>query len=193
MNKIKLYSSKYLKSLILIVVVITACFFLFNEDDELLDKLKGNVSLIEKYNEFNSAGINKTIKFPENLIEKIIDTAMSFVGTPNKIGGIDKSGMDASGLVYVSIKKNSNILFPRIAQDMARYGEFISNSDKLKRGDLVFFHDTYEVNRIITSVGIYLGDGKFINSSSSKGVTVSDIKDPYYWKEKFFFGTRILN
>ena len=193
MNKIKLYSSKYLKSLILIVVVITACFFLFNEDDELLDKLKGNVSLIEKYNEFNSAGINKTIKFPENLIEKIIDTAMSFVGTPNKIGGIDKSGMDASGLVYVSIKKNSNILFPRIAQDMARYGEFISNSDKLKRGDLVFFHDTYEVNRIITSVGIYLGDGKFINSSSSKGVTVSDINDPYYWKEKFFFGTRIFN
>ena len=193
MNKIKLYSSKYLKSLILIVVVITACFFLFNEDDELLDKLKGNVSLIEKYNEFNSAGINKTIKFPENLIEKIIDTAMSFVGTPNKIGGIDKLGMDASGLVYVSIKKNSNILFPRIAQDMARYGEFISNSDKLKRGDLVFFHDTYEVNRIITSVGIYLGDGKFINSSSSKGVTVSDIKDPYYWKEKFFFGTRIFN
>ena len=193
MNKIKLYSSKYLKSLILIVVVITACFFLFNEDDELLDQLKGNVSLIEKYNEFNSAGINKTIKFPENLIEKIIDTAMSFVGTPNKIGGIDKSGMDASGLVYVSIKKNSNILFPRIAQDMARYGEFISNSDKLKRGDLVFFHDTYEVNRIITSVGIYLGDGKFINSSSSKGVTVSDIKDPYYWKEKFFFGTRIFN
>ena len=193
MNKIKLYSSKYLKSLILIVVVITACFFLFNEDDELLDKLKGNVSLIEKYNEFNSAGINKTIKFPENLIEKIIDTAMSFVGTPNKIGGIDKLGMDASGLVYVSIKKNSNMLFPRIAQDMARYGEFISNSDKLKRGDLVFFHDTYEVNRIITSVGIYLGDGKFINSSSSKGVTVSDIKDPYYWKEKFFFGTRIFN
>ena len=118
---------------------------------------------------------------------------MSFVGTPNKIGGIDKSGIDASGLVYVSIKKNSNTLFPRIAQDMARYGLFISDSDNLKRGYLVFFHDTYEVNRIITSVGIYLGDGEFINSSSSKGVTVSDINDPYYWKEKFFFGTRILN
>jgi len=193
MNKIKLYSSKYLKSLILLLVAITTCLFLFNENDVLLEKLKGNVSLIEKYNEFKLTGINKTIEFPENLIEKIIDTAMSFVGTPNKIGGIDKSGMDASGLVYVSIKKNSNILFPRIAQDMARYGVFISNSDKLKRGDLVFFHDTYEVNRIITSVGIYLGDGKFINSSSSKGVTVSDIKDPYYWKEKFFFGTRIFN
>lgn len=185
--------SNYLKSLILLVVAITACLFLFNENDVLLEKLNGNVTLIEKYNKFKSAGINKTIEFPENIIEKIIDTAMSFVGTPNKIGGIDKSGIDASGLVYVSIKKNSNTLFPRIAQDMARYGLFISDSDKLKRGDLVFFHDTYEVNRIITSVGIYLGDGEFINSSSSKGVTVSDINDPYYWKEKFFFGTRILN
>lgn len=190
---IKRFMSNYLKSLILLVVAITACLFLFNENDVLLEKLNGNVTLIEKYNKFKSAGINKTIEFPENIIEKIIDTAMSFVGTPNKIGGIDKSGIDASGLVYVSIKKNSNTLFPRIAQDMARYGLFISDSDKLKRGDLVFFHDTYEVNRIITSVGIYLGDGEFINSSSSKGVTVSDINDPYYWKEKFFFGTRILN
>jgi cell wall-associated NlpC family hydrolase len=193
MNKIKRNLSKYLKSLIPLLVAIITCLFLFNENDVLLEKLNENVTLIEKYNKFKSAGINKTIEFPENIIEKIIDTAMSFVGTPNKIGGIDKLGIDASGLVYVSIKKNSNTLFPRIAQDMARYGLFISDSDKLKRGDLVFFHDTYEVNRIITSVGIYLGDGEFINSSSSKGVTVSDINDPYYWKEKFFFGTRILN
>ena len=193
MNKIKRNLSKYLKSLIPLLVAIITCLFLFNENDVLLEKLNGNVTLIENYNKFKSAGINKTIEFPENIIEKIIDTAMSFVGTPNKIGGIDKSGIDASGLVYVSIKKNSNTLFPRIAQDMARYGLFISDSDKLKRGDLVFFHDTYEVNRIITSVGIYLGDGEFINSSSSKGVTVSDINDTYYWKEKFFFGTRILN
>ena len=37
-----------------------------------------------------------------------------------------------------------------------------------------------EVNRIITSVGIYIGNGEFIHSSSSKGVTISDIDDPYY-------------
>ena len=193
MNKIKPNLSKYLKLLIALVLAIAACLFLFNENDELLEKLNGNATLIKKYNKFKLAGINKTIEFPENIIEKIIDTSMTFVGTPNKIGGIDKSGIDASGLVHVSIKKNSSILFPRIAQDMARYGEFITDSDKLKRGDLVFFYDTYKVDRIITSVGIYLGDGKFINSSSSKGVTVSDINDPYYWKEKFFFGTRILN
>ena len=52
---------------------------------------------------------------------------------------------------------------------------------------------THVIDRIITSVGIYLGNGSFINSSSSKGVTISDINDPYYWKSKFFYGTRIFN
>ena len=95
--------------------------------------------------------------------------------------------------MYVSISKNSKIQFPRIAQDMARYGKQITDPDKLKRGDLVFFFDTYEINRIITSVGIYIGNGEFIHSSTSDGVTVSQINDPYYWKDKFFYGTRILN
>ena len=76
---------------------------------------------------------------------------------------------------------------------MARYGRVISDSDKLKRGDLVFFFDTYEVNRIVTSVGIYLGDNDFVHSSSSEGVKISKINDPYYWKDKFFYGTRIFN
>ena len=34
---------------------------------------------------------------------------------------------------------------------------------------------------------------EFIISSSSKGVTIADLNDQYYWKDKFFFGTRIFN
>ena len=75
---------------------------------------------------------------------------------------------------------------------MSRYGEVITEIEDLKRGDLVFFFDTYETERLITSVGIYLGKNKFINSSSTKGVSISEINDPYYWKDKFFFGTRIF-
>ena len=75
---------------------------------------------------------------------------------------------------------------------MARYGEIIINSKDLKRGDLVFFFDTYEVDRIITTVGIYIGKGEFITSSSSKGVAINKIDDPYYWSQKFFYGTRIF-
>ena len=71
-------------------------------------------------------------------------------------------------------------------------GEIIIDAENLKRGDLVFFFDTYEVDRIITSVGLYLGEGAFLNSSTNEGVSESDINDPYYWKDKFFFGTRIF-
>ena len=160
---------------------------------KLVEKLNNNKELIKKYNEFKTQGVKKSIVFQGNIVENIIDTALSYIGAPNKYGGINKDGIDASGLVYISVTKNSNVEFPRIAQDMARYGEAISNPNKLKRGDLVFFFDTYEVNRIITSVGIYLGDGGFIHSSSSEGVKVSQINDPYYWKDKFFYGTRIFN
>ena len=128
---------------------------------------------------------NKEIDFSENIIENVIDTALSYLGTPNKYGGINKDGIDASGLVYISIT-NTKVKFPRIAQDMARYGKPITKSSNLKRGDLVFFFNTYEVNRIITSVGIYIGNGEFIHSSSSKGVTINDIDDPYYWRDRFF-------
>jgi len=193
MDKIKSYLSKNIKLLILIIIVLAGYFSLFKDNDKLLEKLNNNNKLIEKYNEFKTMGVNKPIIFPKNIIENVIDIALSYIGTPNKYGGINKQSIDASGLVYVSITKNSKIVFPRIAQEMARYGDIISNPNKLIRGDLVFFFDTYEVNRIITSVGIYLGDGEFIHSSSSKGVTISGINDPYYWKDKFFYATRILN
>jgi len=176
-------------------VIITAfvSFSACNSNDDLLEKLNNKTELITKYNEFKSQGVEKEIDFKKNIIENVIDTAFSFLGTPNKYGGIDKLGIDASALVYISISKNSKIKFPRIAQDMARYGKQITDPKKLKRGDLVFFFDTYEINRIITSVGIYIGNGEFIHSSTSDGVAVSLINDPYYWKDKFFYGTRILN
>ena len=191
MDKIKSYFSKNVKLLTLIIIIIAGYSILF-EKDLLLEKLNNNKELIKKYNEFKIEGINKPINLPDSIIENIIDTALSFVGTPNIYGGTNKEGIDASALVHVSITKNDKIAFPRIAQEMARYGEVISDPMKLDRGDLVFFYNTYEINRIITSVGIYLGEGNFITSTSSKGVAISEINDGY-WQEKFFYGTRIVN
>ena len=181
------------KNKLVFIISIAISLVSCQKNDHLVAKLNHNKGLIKKYNDFKKQGVEKPIVFSGNIIENVIDTAISYIGTPNKYGGIDKYGIDASGLVYIAVTKNSNIEFPRIAQDMARYGDAISDPNKLKRGDLVFFFDTYEINRIITSVGIYLGDGDFIHSSSSEGVKISQVNDPYYWKDKFFYGTRILN
>jgi len=193
MNKILSYFSKNPKIKYIIIIIIAGIFLIYNNTDNILmGKLNDNKSLVKKYKEFKTGEINKKIAFPKEIMEQVIDTAKSYIGTPNKFGGITRDSIDASGLIYMSIKKNSQQKFPRIAQDMARYGKIITNPKKLKRGDLVFFFDTYEIDRIITSVGIYLGDGKFINSSSNNGVSISEINDPYYWKEKFFYGTKIF-
>ena len=163
-----------------------------SNEKKLIDKLNDDEVLIDKFIDFSADGYERKINFSKNKIESVIDTAMTYLGVPNKAGGTGKDSIDASGLVYVSINKNFDIKFPRVAQDMARYGKMIINPKKLKRGDLVFFFNTYDVDRIITSAGLYLGEGSFLNSSTKDGVSESDINDPYYWKEKFFFGTRIF-
>jgi len=190
----KLYDYLKNKNLIIILIVLVIGVFIFSDKTEkkLLEKLNNNKSLVDKFESFTAEGYEKEINLQNKKLESVIDTAMSYIGVPNKVGGINKDSIDASGLIYVSITKNFDFKFPRIAQDMARYGKIIIDSEKLKRGDLVFFFDTYEVDRIITSVGLYLGEGAFLNSSTNEGVSESDINDPYYWKDKFFFGTRIF-
>jgi len=182
------------KNVIIILILIILGVFVFKDrtEEKLLEKLNSNKPLIDKFESFKAEGLQKEFRLPGERLEAVIDTAMTFLGVPNRVGGVDRDSIDASGLIYVSINKNFDVKFPRIAQDMARYGKIITDTQNLKRGDLVFFFDTYEVDRIITSVGLYLGENKFINSSTNEGVSVSEIDDPYYWKNKFFFGTRIF-
>jgi len=178
--------------IVLLSLVILSLVLGNSNERKLIDKLNDDEVLIDKFIDFSADGYERKINLSKNKIESVIDTAMTYLGVPNKVGGTGKDSIDASGLVYVSINKNFDIKFPRVAQDMARYGKMIINPKKLKRGDLVFFFNTYDVDRIITSAGLYLGEGSFLNSSTKDGVSESDINDPYYWKEKFFFGTRIF-
>jgi lipoprotein Spr len=59
--------------------------------------------------------------------------------------------------------------------------------EELKEGDLVFF----KINsRSITHVGIYLGNNRFAHASSSRGVVLSNLDEPYY-KRYFYKGGRL--
>ena len=69
------------------------------------------------------------------------------------------------------------MVVPRTAFEQFRVTNRIS-AVEMKEGDLVFFNTTGGVSH----VGIYLRNNKFIHASSSRGVTVSDLFDPYYLK-----------
>ena len=129
----KLSKKNILIGLLLLVILSLA---LSNTDQrKLIDKLNDDQVLIDKFIDFSTEGYERKINLSKNKMESVIDTAMTYLGTPNKVGGTSKDSIDASGLVYVSINKNFDIKFPRIAQDMARYGKIITNPQKLKRGD----------------------------------------------------------
>ena len=58
---------------------------------------------------------------------------------------------------------------------------------RLNPGDLVFFKTT---GARVGHAGIYLGDGRFISSTSSRGVKVDSMHDSY-WGPRYVGGTRV--
>ncbi|MBS4174721.1 C40 family peptidase [Bacillus sp. FJAT-49736] len=109
---------------------------------------------------------------------KAISVAKSNLGVPYRYGGISPAGFDCSGLVKYSYGK-AGVALPRTAGDMFSKG---TRAKTLKAGDLVFFAQNKASKP--SHVGIYLGSGKFINASSSKGVSITTLSNPY-WKPRY--------
>lgn len=142
--------------------------------------------------QFKNEGLEYDLNTKGVKPEQVIKTARGYLGTKHKMGGLNKRGIDCSGLIMVSFGKHGVVL-PHSSHEIARYGVLLPDPKYLIRGDLVFFVDTYKSRDLITHSGIYLGDGQFIHASASKGVMISSIDDPYYWKKKYVFGKRVFN
>ena len=129
---------------------------------------------------------------PNSTVGKIIKHAKSFEGTRYKFGGTTKKGMDCSGLIYTSFA-TEDITLPRISRDMAKQGKRISLL-KVQEGDLVFFQ-TNKSRNVINHVGLVVynksGVLKFIHSTTSRGVLISDISEAY-WNSSFVQARRVL-
>jgi murein DD-endopeptidase / murein LD-carboxypeptidase len=120
--------------------------------------------------------------------DRLLPVAKKFEGVPYQWGGTSAKGFDCSGFI-VTVFKELDINLPRTTKGMYGVGESVSK-DKLRVGDLVFFH-TYGSG--VSHAGIYIGNGEFIHSSSSKGVIVSKLDDPYYWKHRYLGARRVLD
>lgn len=119
-------------------------------------------------------------------LKKITDMALGVIGVPYKWGGVTPKGFDCSGLTWYVFDKNA-ISLPRTADVQYKAGQAVGRGN-LQQGDLVFF-TTYEPGA--SHCGIYLGDGKFVHSSSSLGVMVSHLSDSY-WKTRYLGARRMI-
>ncbi len=124
---------------------------------------------------------------PDNNIEQLLRSeANRWKGTPHRLGGNSRRGIDCSGLVSQLYKNLFNIRLPRSTREQARAGTPISRI-QLRAGDLVFFVPPKKRRH----VGIYLGRGDFVHASSTKGVMISNMTNPY-WRKCYWKARRVL-
>ncbi|MBR4904420.1 MAG: C40 family peptidase [Selenomonadaceae bacterium] len=117
----------------------------------------------------------------------LVATAKSFIGVPYVFGGTNPSGFDCSGLLQYVFKMNG-LTIPRLADEQYYLG-CSAEIKQLLPGDLVFF-TTYTSG--VSHCGIYVGNGKFLHASSSRGVTISNLSDEY-WKTRFVGAKKLVS
>lgn len=123
--------------------------------------------------------------------QNVINYASQYKGTDYVWGGNDLAkGVDCSGLTQQAFKKHG-IDLPRTAFEQSKQGKSIKKENMLP-GDLIFFDTVPGNEKDVDHVGIYLGNGKMLHASSSKGVIETDITTGY-WQGRYTNSRRIIN
>ncbi|MDR3261126.1 MAG: C40 family peptidase [Tannerella sp.] len=123
-------------------------------------------------------GIQVTTK--DNL--ELYDLISKWIGTPHRMGQSSMKGTDCSGFVSVLYKNIYGKNLERSSAAMLKVNcRKVTDQKNLREGDLVFFY-TGRLSQTPSHVGIYLKDRKFAHSSTTNGVTISSLDEPYYVK-----------
>lgn len=134
-----------------------------------------------------TASTNRGSSSNLSLGQEIVSTAKKYIGTSYSYGSSSSTAFDCSGFTYF-VYKQHGIDIPRSSAEQATVGQQVSKGD-LQIGDLVIFSNTYKSGP--SHAGIYIGNGKFIHSSSAGGgVMISDLSSGYY-SNHFSYGRRL--
>ncbi|MDC7886867.1 C40 family peptidase [Escherichia coli] len=117
---------------------------------------------------------------------------MQQIGKPYLWGGSSpRTGFDCSGLVYYAYKDLVKIRIPRTANEMyhLRDAAPIERSE-LKNGDLVFFRT--QGRGTADHVGVYVGNGKFIQSPrTGQEIQITSLSEDY-WQRHYVGARRVM-
>ncbi|MFC5715604.1 C40 family peptidase [Pseudomonas sp. GCM10022188] len=121
----------------------------------------------------------------------ILFRGFSLIGTPYRFGGTSTAtGFDCSGFIGYLFREQAGIKLPRSTREMIAMPAPKVDRHELQPGDLVFFASRGRVNH----AGIYIGEGEFIHSSSTRsgGVRVDKLSSDY-WNSHYLMAKRVLN
>jgi cell wall-associated NlpC family hydrolase len=126
----------------------------------------------------------------QQLVNTVISTAKSLIGTPYVWGGESpgEGGFDCSGFTQYVFKQVGYSL-NRISGDQAKQGVYVSRAS-IQPGDLIFY--SFEGNGVINHVGIYIGNGQMIHSpKAGDSVKITNIGTAY-WRSRYVTARRII-
>jgi len=123
-----------------------------------------------------------------SLADDILTTAKNLLGIGYIYGGTTTNGFDCSGFTQYVFAQNGVTLDRTAAQQYTNNGTSVAKSD-LQPGDLVFFSSS---SQSVGHVGIYIGDGEFIHSSSGAGKVITTSIDASYYVNHYVGAKRVL-
>lgn len=120
-------------------------------------------------------------------IENRLDKAHDFwKGTRYQLGGDSKRGIDCSALMMIIMKDQFDVRIPRTTELQWKEGKKVG-AKQLMPGDFVFFKTAPKQ----LHVGVIIRPGKFLHASTSQGVIISELSNPY-WKNRIIGFRRFL-
>jgi len=117
--------------------------------------------------------------------KKLVEYIHQWYAVPYRIGGTSKEGIDCSAFVQGLANDAFAVQLPRTSREQAAFCSEIDRS-QLQEGDLVFFNTSGGISH----VGLYINNNKFVHASTSNGVIISDLDEPY-WQRRFVKAGRI--
>lgn len=114
--------------------------------------------------------------------------SLKFTGTKYVWGGNDPvNGIDCSGFVKY-LYGQIGINLPRTAAQQVKVGTPVTRYEDLQPGDRLYFWSSKR--NCVGHTGIYLGNGYFNHSSTSRGGVATDHLSGSYWKKNLIAARR---
>lgn len=135
---------------------------------------------------FDKRSIYESFNKRKLLITRIND----WLGVRYRSAGHSRAGVDCSNFTSIIVNEVLGLTITSSVVAQATLFPKIENVENLQCGDLIFFTGRNKKSKRIGHVGIYIGNGLFAHSSSSKGVIYTHISEGYY-TARYRFGCRI--